>query len=264
MSEIVIRHKDRILEAIDQLRKRKARPDVNRICSFMFRRFAVNCIETKLDLQKLIDAEIVIKVDYKGSTSYRNASKWAMLTSYKYRKEIDTSSIISSAVAELIVLEPDYLDIGVPENELEAHMSEKDGKRFSKKNLQLILRREVELGSLVKLENGNFFLGEHSPLNSNSTMDRPSVSRVVGSPARNNIKHKLASRQTVRRKRTFLKAFNLTDHIDSNSDDSDKMKPDDQSSTSEGANVGFRVGGRQKVSVIRNSYYFLKYSISNS
>lgn len=257
MSEIVIRHKDRILEAIDQLRKRKARPDVNRICSFMFRRFAVNCIETKLDLQKLIDAEIVIKVDYKGSTSYRNASKWAMLTSYKYRKEIDTSSIISSAVAELIVLEPDYLDIGVPENELEAHMSEKDGKRFSKKNLNLILRREVELGSLVKLENGNFFLGEHSPLNSNSTMDRPSVSRVVGSPARNNIKHKLASRQTVRRKRTFLKAFNLTDHIDSNnSDDSDKMKPDDQSSTSEGANVGFRVGGRQKVSVIRNCIIF--------
>uniref|UniRef100_A0A1B6FEX3 PHD-type domain-containing protein n=1 Tax=Cuerna arida TaxID=1464854 RepID=A0A1B6FEX3_9HEMI len=241
MSEI--RHRDRILEAIDQLRKRKARPDVNRICSFMFRRFAVNCMETKLDLQKLIDAEIVIKVDYKGSTSYRNASKWAMLPSYKYKREIDTSSLISSAVAELIVLEPDYLDIGVPDFELEDHMAQKDSKRFSKKNLQNILKREVEIGTLVKLENGNYFLGEHSssPMNASSTMDRPSASQV-GSPGKQSKPNNLAARPTSRQKKIKL----ISKQNDSNSNDSDKMKPDDQSNTSESANVGFRVGGRQK------------------
>ncbi|XP_054274948.1 uncharacterized protein LOC128994415 [Macrosteles quadrilineatus] len=240
MSEI--RHRDRILEAIDQLRKRKARPDVNRICSFMFRRFAVNCIETKLDLQKLIDAEIVIKVDYKGNTSYRNAAKWAMLPSYKYKKEIDTSSIISSAVAELIVLEPDYLDIGVPEFELEQHMTQKDGKRFSKKNLETILKREVEIGTLVKLENGNYSLGEHSSMNSGSTMNRPSASSV-GSTARHT-KPNLASRQASRQKK--IKILSKQNDNSNDTNDSDKMKPEDQSNSSESANVGFRVGGRQK------------------
>lgn len=244
MSEI--RHRDRILEAIDQLRKRKARPDVNRICSFMFRRFAVNCVETKLDLQKLIDAEIVIKVDYKGNTSYRNAAKWAMLPAYKYKKEIDTSSLISSAVAELIVLEPDYLDIGVPNFELETHMIQKDSKRFSKKNLEAILKREVEIGTLVKLENGNYFLGEHSSMNSSSTMDRPCASNV-GSPVKQqNTKPSLVPRRSSLQKKIKI----LSKHND-NSNDSDKMKPDEQSNSSESANVGFRVGGRQKVFILK-------------
>lgn len=237
MSEI--RHRDRILEAIDQLRKRKARPDVNRICSFMFRRFSVNCVETKLDLQKLIDAEIVIKVDYKGNTSYRNAAKWAMLPAYRYKKEIDTSSLISSAVAELIVLEPDYLDIGVPEFELEAHMVKQDSRRFSKKNLEAIMKREVEIGTLIKLENGNYFLGENS---ASSTMDRPSASNVGTTAKQQTIKPILVSRQASRqRKIKILSKYN------DNSNDSDKMKPDEHSNTSESANVGFRVGGRQKV-----------------
>lgn len=237
MSEI--RHRDRILEAIDQLRKRKARPDVNRICSFMFRRFAVNCIETKLDLQKLIEEETVIKVDYKGNTSYRNAAKWAMLPSYRYKKEADTSSLLSSAVAELIVLEPDYLDIGVPGYELEAHMIQKDSKRFSKKNLEYILRREVEIGTLVKLDNGNYFLGEHSSNSSSPTMERSSLSNV-GSLVKSH-KANIGSRQTSPRQK---KSKILSRQFSNES----SMKADDQgNSSSETANVGFRVGGRQKV-----------------
>lgn len=237
-----IRHKDRILEAIDQLRKRKARPDVNRICSFMFRRFAVNCMETKLDLQKLIEAEIVIKVDYKGSTSYRNASKWAMLPSYKYKKEVDTSGTITSAIAELIVLEPDYLDTGVPEAELEAHLYKRDDERFTKKNLENILKKEIDIGTLVKFDNGNYFLGEHSAINSSSTMSRSSASNV-GSTGKNSSKSNLATKQAVRDRK-----HKILDKYSDNSNDSDKMKPDDLSNSSEGANVGFRVGGRQKVS----------------
>uniref|UniRef100_A0A1B6D2Z5 PHD-type domain-containing protein n=1 Tax=Clastoptera arizonana TaxID=38151 RepID=A0A1B6D2Z5_9HEMI len=238
MSEI--RHRDRILEAIDQLRKRKARPDVNRICSFMFRRFAVNCVETKLDLQKLIDEETVIKVDYKGNTSYRNAAKWAMLPSYKYKKEADTSSLLSSAVAELIVLEPDYLDIGVPGYELESHMIQRDSRRFSKKNLESILKREVEIGTLVKLDNGNYFLGEHSSNSSSPTMSRSTLSNVGSLVKSHTHKANIAPKQTSpRQKKSKISPKQILN--DSN------MKADDQgNSSSETANVGFRVGGRQK------------------
>ena len=68
--------KEWILETIDQLRKRKARPDLERICHMLERRHRVAASQTEACLEKLVDAEIVMKVDYKGNTSYRNSAKW--------------------------------------------------------------------------------------------------------------------------------------------------------------------------------------------
>ncbi|XP_041359765.1 histone acetyltransferase KAT6B-like [Gigantopelta aegis] len=65
-----------ILETIDQLRKRKARPDLERICHMVKRKHGLCNTETEANLDKLVDSEIVIKVNYKGNTSYRNGSKW--------------------------------------------------------------------------------------------------------------------------------------------------------------------------------------------
>ena len=112
-------HEERILEAIDQLRRRKARPDADRICNYLLRKFKVDARDTIADLQRLIEAEKVILVDYKGHASYRNASKWTRLQLYKNRpegfvKEKINSRMVAGAVAELVVEEPDYLDQGVP------------------------------------------------------------------------------------------------------------------------------------------------------
>ena len=57
-----------ILETIDQLRKRKARPDKERICHMLQRRHGVSLEATASDLEVLVDQEIVVKVDYKGNT----------------------------------------------------------------------------------------------------------------------------------------------------------------------------------------------------
>ncbi|XP_075235903.1 uncharacterized protein LOC142333015 [Lycorma delicatula] len=257
MSEI--RHRHRILEAIDQLRRRKARPDVNRICSFMFRRFSVSCGETKSDLQKLIDAEIVIKVDYKGNTSYRNAAKWAMLPNYKNKQELDssnTSSILSSAVAELIVLEPDYLDIGVPALELEKHLLRRDSKRFTKKNLETILKREIDNGTLVKLENGNYFLGEHSNAskqnNSQSGVNLTSPKTINRSPlsARPKTK-KIKPNKPVDAPPSSgavrpVENNGLEERREQQKEKMDENGTSSNSNTTASENVGFRVGGRQK------------------
>lgn len=70
------KYKTAILDAIDQLRQRKARPDLERICHMLQRRHGLNSSIVQTELEKLIDADIVIKVDYKGNTSYRNAAKW--------------------------------------------------------------------------------------------------------------------------------------------------------------------------------------------
>lgn len=71
-----IKHKNQILATIDQLRSRKSRPDINRICKFMLKSFKVSPRDTKLDLQRCVKEKSIVKVDYKDNVSYRNASKW--------------------------------------------------------------------------------------------------------------------------------------------------------------------------------------------
>nr|CAD7415361.1 unnamed protein product [Timema poppensis] len=171
----IIKNQDRILEAIDQLRRRKARPDAERICNFVLRRFSVNTQDTKADLKRLVDADIVVKVEYKGNTSYRNAAKWSRFAVYNKNKE-ETLGInqglasLSSGIAELIIQEPDYLDFGVPVIELKKFMQHKDKPLFTEQNFELILEHEVIAGNLVKLENGNYSLADH-PVPSSSRVN---------------------------------------------------------------------------------------------
>lgn len=166
-----IRYRDRILEAIDQLRRRKARPDIQRICNFLMRRHSINSNDAKADLQKCVDREIVLKVEYKGSISYRNAAKKfshlkraegsenlpaAITYSKPNRKFV---ALLTNAFAELIVHEPDYLEVGVPGHELIRNILSKDNVRYTKKYVSILLEKEVEIGGLIKMENSNYLLG---------------------------------------------------------------------------------------------------------
>ncbi|KAM9856951.1 sterile alpha motif domain-containing protein 1 [Aulostomus maculatus] len=69
------KYRDWILETIDSLRSRKARPDLERICRMVRRRHGSDPDRTRTELEKLIQEQTVLKVSYKGSISYRNAAK---------------------------------------------------------------------------------------------------------------------------------------------------------------------------------------------
>lgn len=69
------KYRDWILETIDSLRSRKARPDLERICRMVRRRHGSDPDRTRAELEKLIQEQTVLKVSYKGSISYRNAAK---------------------------------------------------------------------------------------------------------------------------------------------------------------------------------------------
>lgn len=158
-----IAHEEQILEAIDQLRRRKARPDADRICNYLLRKFAVDARDTIADLHRLIEAEKVIQVDYKGNTSYRNASKWSRLQLYKNRpegfvKEKLNSAMVAGAVAELVVEEPDYLDSGVPAYRLVEQLLDGISNPTSRKMVEDFLSKEVANTNLTKLVNGNYSL----------------------------------------------------------------------------------------------------------
>uniref|UniRef100_A0A8C4NFD9 Uncharacterized protein n=1 Tax=Eptatretus burgeri TaxID=7764 RepID=A0A8C4NFD9_EPTBU len=68
-------YRDWILESIDSLRSRKARPDRQRICRMVERRHGLAAPRAEAALDQLVAASLVIKVAYKGSHSYRNAAK---------------------------------------------------------------------------------------------------------------------------------------------------------------------------------------------
>ena len=70
-------YKTLILQAIDQLRQRKARPDFERICHMLSRREGMTAEDIGAQLAKLVNEGVVAKVDYKGNTSYRNMAKWS-------------------------------------------------------------------------------------------------------------------------------------------------------------------------------------------
>ncbi|KAF7271421.1 L(3)mbt interactor in ovarian somatic cells isoform X2 [Rhynchophorus ferrugineus] len=174
MNSPTARNRERILEAIDQLRKRKARPDFQRICSYLFRRFHVNSADAKADLEWCVANNIVLKVEYKGSISYRNAAKkWAQMRNRdtnaaaainplavnKQTISQNFMDLLINVFGELIVYNPDYLELGVPPREIIDNILSKDSVRYTRNYVAILLVKEVERGNLIKLESGNFLLG---------------------------------------------------------------------------------------------------------
>ncbi|KAJ8918794.1 hypothetical protein NQ315_011078 [Exocentrus adspersus] len=153
-----LKNRERILEAIDQLRRRKARPDIQRICNYLFRRFAISSADARSDLDWCVANNIVLKVEYKGSISYRNAAKkYAQMrqrdggsgtsggggghhhlqtgdtgtsssTSANDKINRQFGELLTNAFGELIVDEPDYLEIGVPGQEIISNILSKDSE----------------------------------------------------------------------------------------------------------------------------------------
>jgi len=192
-----IAHEEHILEAIDQLRRRKARPDADRICNYLLRKFSVDARDTIADLHRLIEVEKVIQVDYKGNTSYRNAKKWSRLQLFKNRpegflKEKLNSGMVSSAVAELVVGEPDYLDQGVPAGRLIEQLLDGVSSPTSRRVVEEFLGREVASGNLARLSNGNYSLVATSDMTTDATPRRggdsqPATAAVACAPENGNV-----------------------------------------------------------------------------
>ncbi|XP_026751095.1 histone-lysine N-methyltransferase 2D-like [Galleria mellonella] len=160
MSEIKYKHQ--ILAAIDHLRSRKSRPDINRICKFMLKCYKVAPKDTKADLKRCLKEKSIFKVDYKDNVSYRNAAKWRKKSSQN--NEMASSSatserrIITSAIATLIYQDQSYLENGIAFEDLVRAAASQESK-YSKKELENIINKELSSGSLVKLPNGNLALG---------------------------------------------------------------------------------------------------------
>ncbi|XP_022087898.1 histone acetyltransferase KAT6B-like isoform X2 [Acanthaster planci] len=162
-----------ILETIDSLRRRKARPDLERICHMVERKYGVSAAEVECELERLVDDEVVFKVEYKGSTSYRNASKWKQSHLSGIRlNSTDSSRLLLEAVEELsrakdeastssAAARQDFKQgQAVQMEDIERHLLtlDPDTKLTIKMRLQNALDREVFSGRLVKVGKGTYAL----------------------------------------------------------------------------------------------------------
>lgn len=205
------KHKDWILEVIDQLRKRKARPDLERITHFVERKHGLGRKETEAHLETLVDKGIVIKVVYKRGTSYRNATK--------SRKRCFVSNVLNSNLASFKINEavnnilkergygvsvtvdgdgdndddeeeePMQIDDdceGVSARQIEKWLKQND-EDIGPYPVHWAVQREVEAGRLSCLQNGNYvpFREEKSgdlAATSNTSVDQCDSSQGTSKP----------------------------------------------------------------------------------
>ncbi|XP_037647969.1 sterile alpha motif domain containing 1a isoform X1 [Sebastes umbrosus] len=90
------KYREWILDTIDSLRSRKARPDLERICRMVRRRHGSEPDRTCAELEKLIQEQTVLKVNYKGSISYRNAAK---VQRRSRKKDVVDVTLLTAAAA---------------------------------------------------------------------------------------------------------------------------------------------------------------------
>ena len=152
-----------ILDTIDSLRRRKARPDLERICHMVERKYGVSAAEVECELERLVDDEVVYKVEYKGSTSYRNAAKWKQShLSGNILNSSDSSRLLVEAVEEMsraqqcgsTTTSTSAMEDGIVQlEEIEKYVLARDPetKLTIKMRLKEALDREVFTGRLVKV-----------------------------------------------------------------------------------------------------------------
>lgn len=195
-------NKHHILEAIDKLRSRKSRPDAFRIVSYVSKKYEFPKNAIIEYLEALSKDGTVLKVEFKGNYSYRNAAnhrnaaaKTVSPTTQEESSSIyeSISDLVAGALAQLIVEEPDYLDVGIPMQELYEHLDTKHRKAITKTCFKEILQKEVKNGNLVKFENGNYCLGY-------PTGDQNSLSSTLSEVTQNSIeKVKEKSKSPIRK-----------------------------------------------------------------
>lgn len=165
--DLIPRYQDLILDAIDQLRRRKARPDAERIYNTLSRRHSISFNDARNALDRCVCNGSVLRVEYKGNISYRNAAKkfshirlsQDAKAASKNKPSRKFNSILTTAFADLILQEPDYLELGVPATDLIRNILCKDSVKYTRKYISLLLEKEVETGGIARMENGNYSLG---------------------------------------------------------------------------------------------------------
>ena len=152
------KHDEWVLETVDCLRQRKARPDLGRISRMVERFHGLTVNETKESLERLTTIGVVMKVYFKGNISYRHvkrANKGPETKSSPNNPVYNTSVRIEQAIKSIVK----QTGKGASFSDLEAWLISKNPEtRLVKHRLETALKREINSGTVVQLGNESYIL----------------------------------------------------------------------------------------------------------
>ncbi len=109
-----------ILEAVDALRQRKCRPEREAIAHYVLRKYGVPFQEVFSELENIVDQEELIKVEYKGSTSYRSLEAFGECRFRGKLKFFNSKSLFCNLMYRSLVLLFRYKSIPTPNQALKS------------------------------------------------------------------------------------------------------------------------------------------------
>ncbi|XP_012938834.1 uncharacterized protein LOC101856808 isoform X2 [Aplysia californica] len=141
--------KEWILEAINHLKHRKARPDLPHISLRMKRKHQMSFPQTKKLLDSLIECGFVVQAEYKNKISYRDVSKWKK---GRLGGQIMNSSKMLKRFIKAIRENEASKGTGVSAQTIEEYLGSKVEQKcfLSGSALRDALDKEIETGFLYK------------------------------------------------------------------------------------------------------------------
>ncbi|XP_076045259.1 uncharacterized protein LOC143027693 [Oratosquilla oratoria] len=147
------KHKDIIINAIRVLRSRRVRPSARKIAWLVRREHFMSEAATDAALDQLVESEEVLRVEYKGATSYRVAASWSRTAGVK-RRPIRTKVNVMNSEATCRALTTAVANCG-PLGGTKEHIAlqlQQMGLERLNDRLDVYLHREIRAGTLSRVE----------------------------------------------------------------------------------------------------------------
>ncbi|KAK7066543.1 hypothetical protein SK128_019296, partial [Halocaridina rubra] len=150
---VTTQERDIIINAIRVLRSRRVRPSARKIAWYVRREHLLSELTTEAVLDELVESEDVLRVEYKGATSYRVAASWAKADLVKRRPtrtKVNVMNSESTCRALRSAVEA-CGQTGASKEQIEEKLAASGQHRLIDK-LDLLLHREIRAGTLLRVE----------------------------------------------------------------------------------------------------------------
>lgn len=142
-----------IIDAIRVLRSRRVRPSARKIAWYVRREHLLSEATTEAVLDELVESEDVLRVEYKGATSYRVAASWSKAALVRRRPTRTKVNVMNSeATCRALRMAVEACGPGgASKNQIEEKLVALGQGRLVDK-LDVLLHREIRAGTLLRVE----------------------------------------------------------------------------------------------------------------
>lgn len=168
------KRKDWVLDTVDLLRQRKARPDFDRISRMLERFHGLTSKETHESLETLVQENKLYKVHFKGNISYRRHHIDGDRNNLPHKQVNHTTS---NRIIQAIKTITKHTGDGVTFSELEQWLISKNpDTRLVKLRLHTALLREINTNTVTKLSDNCYVLTDSLPKGEKAKELKPIIS----------------------------------------------------------------------------------------